>query len=399
MAELSSDTVLQRAPHLNVELGPNTIIHVGGRQVPAASHVLPILEAFSHPVAYSKAVKDLSARVTGVQGWIELVSTITNLYKAGVLVDEAGTASAPAIGWSAPQVHISMLNDRVRTEAFLSAIAEVVRPDDVVVDIGTGTGVLAAAAARAGARHVYAIEGTDIGGAARQLFAANDFADRITLVPGWSSQVELPERANVLVAEIIGNDPLEEGVMETFADARKRFLTPDARIIPSRVKTFALPIAMDEGLLAKVLFTADATSSWKEWYGLDFSPLQIAATNQSVVVNRPPAEARSWKTLGDAVMLADLDLGGGNPPLVNESAEFTIATDGLLGGLLVYFELDVGPSQRLSTAPAEADETCSWLVKTWVYGSGVPVKTGDKLKINYKYRVDSPGTSIEIVRS
>lgn len=85
MAELSSDTVLQRAPHLNLELGPSTIIQVGGRQIPAGTHVLPILEAFTHPVAYSKAVKDLSARVTGVQGWIELVSTITNLYKGGVL--------------------------------------------------------------------------------------------------------------------------------------------------------------------------------------------------------------------------------------------------------------------------------------------------------------------------
>src|SRR5687768_15104309 len=128
MAELSSDTVLQRAPHLNVELGPNTIIHAGGRQIPAANHVLPILEAFSHPVTYSKAVKDLSARVTGVQGWIELVSTITNLYKAGVLVDEAGAAPVAGIGWSAPQVHISMLNDRVRTDAFLGAISEIVRP-------------------------------------------------------------------------------------------------------------------------------------------------------------------------------------------------------------------------------------------------------------------------------
>src|SRR5688572_6024622 len=222
-----------------------------------------------------------------------------------------------------------MLNDRVRTDAFLNAIAEVVRPGDVVVDIGTGTGVLAAAAARAGARHVYAIEGTDIGSAARQLFAANDFADRITLVPGWSSQVELPERANVLIAEIIGNDPLEEGVMETFADARKRFLTPDARIIPSRVRTFALPVAMDEALLAKILFTREATRTWEGWYGIDFSALEGASMNQSIVVNRPPAEARNWKTLGSPVTLADLDLSGGNMPVVNESAEFTIASEGL----------------------------------------------------------------------
>src|SRR6187431_221011 len=101
MAELSSDTVLQRAPHMKVELGASTVIHVAGKQIDAAgSLVLPILHAFTHPVAYSKAVKDLSATVTGVQGWIELVSTITNLYKAGVLVDETGAEAAPVIGWS-----------------------------------------------------------------------------------------------------------------------------------------------------------------------------------------------------------------------------------------------------------------------------------------------------------
>ena len=399
MAELSSDTVLQRAPLLNLELGPSTIINVSGRQIMAGSHVLPILDAFKHPIAYSTAVKSLSEKVTGVQGWIELVSTITNLYKAGVLVDETGTAPAAGVGWSAPQVHIGMLNDRARTHAFLDAIAEVVRPGDVVVDIGTGTGVLAAAAARAGARHVYAIEGTDIGRAAGQLFAANDFADRITLVTGWSSQVELPERANVLIAEIIGNDPLEEGVMETFADARKRFLKPDARIIPSRVKVFALPVAVDHVTFSKHAFTSDATSRWKEWYGIDFSSLPSSPTNQSIVIRCPPSEARGWQTLGSPFLLADLDLSGASHPLVNESAEFTIARAGVLGGLLVYFELDVGPGQRLSTSPAEADESCSWLVKTWMYGGGVEVKPGDNLRVSYKYRVDSPGTRIEIVPS
>jgi hypothetical protein len=297
MAELSSDTILQRAPQMNVELGPTTIIHVGGRQIAVGGHILPILDAFEHPIAYSKAVKDLSARVTGVQAWIELVSTISNLYKSGVLVDEAGAAPAPGLGWSAPPVHISMLNDRVRTGAFLNAIAEVVQPGDVVVDIGTGTGVLAAAAVRAGARHVYAIEATDIGQAAEKLFAANGLADRITLVPGWSTHVELPERANVLIAEVIGNDPLEEGVMETFADARKRFLTPDARIVPSRVKTFALPVAIDDASRARHVFTAEATNTWKDWYGIDFSSLENAMMNQSIVISRPPAELRGLKTL------------------------------------------------------------------------------------------------------
>jgi len=397
MAELNSDRVLQLAPSLNVELGGRRLIHVGGRHVPAPANVLAILEAFTHPVTFSKAVKSLSEKVTGAQAWIDLVSGITNLYKEGVLIDEAGSVPARGTAWSAPEVHISMLNDRVRTETFIRAIEAVVRPGDVVVDIGTGTGVLAVAAARAGARHVYAIEATEVGRAAQEVFAANGFADRITLLPGWSSQVELPERANVLIAEIIGNDPVEEGVMETFADARTRFLTPDARIIPHRVQVLGIPIVIDEKITPRFTFTADTARTWKEWYATDFDSLVTSAINRSVVLRSQPYGVRDWPQLCSPVVLADLDLSGTKHPLVNESTEFTIETGGLLGGLLVYFDLDVAPGERISTSPAVAGETCSWATKIWISDVQRAVEPGNRFKVAYKYRVDSPDTRIEII--
>src|SRR4051812_12021176 len=117
------------------------------------------------------------------------------------------------------QLHLEMLNDRTRTLSFIEAIRETVRPDDIVLDIGTGTGILAATAARAGARHVYAIEAGQIQKVARALFESNGLKDRITLIRGWSTQIELPERADVLISEVIGHEPLAEDVLETTADA------------------------------------------------------------------------------------------------------------------------------------------------------------------------------------
>ena len=114
MRSLTSHTVLRRAPSLNIELGVNAVIHLGGSRITARGHVLSILEAFAYPVPLSKALDALSQRL-GAEAWIELVSSIKHLYMTGVLVDEQGTA--PVIGgvWSAPAVHISMLNDRART--------------------------------------------------------------------------------------------------------------------------------------------------------------------------------------------------------------------------------------------------------------------------------------------
>lgn len=397
MTELNSDTVLQVAPSLTLHLGPPPVVHVGGRQLPAPSNVLAILDAFSRPIRYSEAVKNLSAKTSGAQAWIELVSHIRAMHTAGILVDESGVVPTPTVGWAAPQVHISMLNDRVRTEAFIAAINETVRPDDVVVDIGTGTGVLSLAAARAGARHVYAIEASELGRTAKDLFVANGFGDRITLLEGWSNQVSLPEKASVLVAEIIGNDPLDEGVMESFADARKRFLTPDARIIPSRARTFGLAVEVDHKQQERFVFQPGQTLSWQQWYGFDFARLLDSSVNKSMVIRGIPHEIRDWPVLSDPVLLADLDLSGTQHPLVNEAAEFTITKDGLLSGVLTYFELDVGGGQHLTTAPEKAGEKNSWAVKVYLDSPPLGVKKGERYKMLYSYRVESSDTKVQVV--
>jgi predicted RNA methylase len=67
-----------------------------------------------------------------------------------------------------------------------------------------------AIAAACASSHVYAIEASGIGKLAKAIFKANGLADRITLIEGWSTQVNLPEKADVLISEIIGNEPLGE---------------------------------------------------------------------------------------------------------------------------------------------------------------------------------------------
>ena len=101
-------------------------------------------------------------------------------------------------------VHRLMLRDDVRTRAFRDALRAVVRPGDVVLDVGAGTGILCLFAAQAGAARVYAVERTSIARTARALVARNGFSDRIHILNDDIERVSLPERVDVIVSEWLG---------------------------------------------------------------------------------------------------------------------------------------------------------------------------------------------------
>ncbi|MCU7725142.1 class I SAM-dependent methyltransferase [Actinoplanes sp. KI2] len=114
----------------------------------------------------------------------------------------------------------------------------------VVVDVGTGRDALwALEAARAGARHVYAIE-ADARTAERadEAVASAGLGDRVTVLPGHSTEQTLPVRAEVCVSDIVGNIATAEGAIPILADAGRRLCTPDCVWIPYRMQTWAAAV-------------------------------------------------------------------------------------------------------------------------------------------------------------
>ena len=138
--------------------------------------------------------------------------------------------------------HREMLADLDRVNAFRTALSEAVHPGDVVLDIGTGTGLLAIFAIQLGASRVYAIEQGDIVNVAEEVVAKNGISnEQIRFLKGHSSQVELPERVDLVVAELIGSFGLEESIIPVLSDARERFLKPGGRLLPSWLDLYVAP--------------------------------------------------------------------------------------------------------------------------------------------------------------
>lgn len=125
-----------------------------------------------------------------------------------------------------------MVTDKLRTDAYAQALEREIKTGDVVAEIGTGTGIFALLACRFGARRVYAFEPSAVIELAREIAAANGFADRIEFIPKMSIESVLPERADVIVSDIRGILPLFDRGLVSLIDARQRFLTPNGRMIP-----------------------------------------------------------------------------------------------------------------------------------------------------------------------
>ena len=71
--------------------------------------------------------------------------------------------------------------------------------DKVVLDVGCGTGILSMFCARAGARHVYAVDMSDIAQQARQIVEDNGFNEKITVIQGNLSVLPFYKHINMFV--------------------------------------------------------------------------------------------------------------------------------------------------------------------------------------------------------
>ncbi|KAG6502832.1 hypothetical protein ZIOFF_035120 [Zingiber officinale] len=137
-----------------------------------------------------------------------------------------------------------MLADRVRMDAYFNAVFQNKHhfKGKVVLDVGTGSGILAIWCAQAGARRVYAVEATNMAVHARELAKGNDVGDIVEVIQGSMEEVVLPEKVDVIISEWMGYFLLRESMFDSVICARDRWLKPDGVMYPSHAQMWMAPI-------------------------------------------------------------------------------------------------------------------------------------------------------------
>ncbi len=271
--------------------------------------------------------------------------------------------------------HAGYFRDRSKIEAYERALTASVRPGDVVVDLGAGTGLLGFLAARAGASRVYMLDSGPILGLATELASRNGLDEVMVPVRGHSQEVVLPELADVIVCDQIGGLVYDAGVLEYFADARARLLKPGGRMVPLGFELFCAPVSAPGP-------RGDVDVWAEEPWGIDAEPAHQRALNTEWRV-----DAADVAPLTEAASLGRLS--SWSRERIAAEVDFTFDAPGTVDGILGWFDAELAPGVHLSNSPDRAGRMDRWC-NFYATPESFPVVAGDTLAVRIDLRPD-PG--------
>ncbi|UFZ08168.1 amino acid adenylation domain-containing protein [Bradyrhizobium ontarionense] len=261
----------------------------------------------------------------------------------------------------------AMTFDERRNASYRAAIADVVK-DRIVLEVGTGPeALLARFCAEAGARKVYAVELLeDSWTKARTRVAELGLEDRIDVLHGDATRIELPEAADVCVSEIVGSIGGSEGAAVIINSVR-RLLARESRMIPRRSTTLYAPVELPESLLQQPAFGALA-ARYVDWIFDDIGyPFDLRLCVKGLDRSHLLAEPRIFE---------DFEFDAALAPEFVRPGSFSIRRDGKLAGFLVWLTLDTGAGEPVDIL----DHEHCWLPIFFpLFHPALPVRAGDRI--------------------
>jgi len=273
-----------------------------------------------------------------------------------------------------PGYHVPMMNDARRNLAWDAALRRAIRPGMLVFEIGTGAGMLAMMAARAGAAKVVTCETNPVAAElARELAVLNGYADRIEVITAPSQKLtigkDLERPADLLFCDIFADGLLGFDPLSAIGDARARLLAPGAPTLPRAASLRVALAAWQDHARSGAIDTA---------CGFDLSPLADFVD----VALRRPIDTPGLDLLSDGETLFRFDFANSAFPA---SERRTIGCRALKAGtadtIARWIRLELDAETALEARP-EAGALFFSSPTLTPLDAPIPVSPGDEIRVS-----------------
>ncbi|MDO9231008.1 MAG: 50S ribosomal protein L11 methyltransferase [bacterium] len=255
--------------------------------------------------------------------------------------------------WSMTEGVFNCLIDKKRTLAFGKAIRNTIKDGDIVVDMGTGSGILAMLAVDAGAKKVYAVEFDKKNiKTLENTFKINNYSNKIVIIEGDVTKIKLPEKVDVIMGEMIATGLIEELQIPAMNNVLK-YANKNVKVLLNKFENYI-----------------DLVYNNEKFYGKNFKIVRYEYPDEN--------DLRS-KNLSKKILLNRIDFSVINKKnKIKKNIVIKIEKKGFINGI------------RISSETIFFDETCFDYSFAYSYPIILPieeykVKKGDVFLVNIEY--------------
>ncbi|KAA0720890.1 Protein arginine N-methyltransferase 8-B [Triplophysa tibetana] len=244
-------------------------------------------------------------------------------------------------------IHEEMLKDEVRTLTYRNSMYhnKHIFKDKIVLDVGSGTGILSMFAAKAGAKHVYGIECSSISEYSEKIIKSNHLNNVITIIKGKVEEAELPvDKVDIIISEWMGYCLFYESMLNTVIYARDKWLKPGGYMFPDRATLYVVAIEDRQYKDFKIHW-------WENVYGFDMTSIRNVAMMEPLVDIVDPKQL-----VTNSCLIKEVDIYTVKPEDLTFTSAFClqIQRNDYVHALVTYFNIEFTKCHKktgFSTAP------------------------------------------------